>query len=234
MALAFTNLTVDESTTDGSSFATASVSPAANNLIVVAVAYRRSGSGFVVPTVSGAGLTFDMVNGGEYTAGRGVVFFRALSASPSTGAITIDFGAVTVLSLCWSVDQASGVDTSGTNGAGAVVQSLENTPGTNGTALAASLAAFGSANNAAYGVFSVLSNSQDMVPDSPLSQLAETAVSADVISLMTCWALNTTAVGATWTSSVGRGMAAMEVNAGADTDRVPRYGFVNHQNPGVL
>ena len=55
----------------------------------------------------------------------------------------------------WQIDEFDGVDTSGTNGSGAVVQSDSGNGGGNGTSITLTLAAFGDAtNNAAYiGVF---------------------------------------------------------------------------------
>jgi hypothetical protein len=81
--------------------------------------------------------------------------FRALGASPSSGTIAIDFGGQNQTDVVWVLDQLSGIDTSGTNGSGAAVQSVSNTDETGtATSLTVTLAAFGSANNATFGAFS--------------------------------------------------------------------------------
>jgi len=104
----------------------------------------------VDPTLSGCGLTWVAIGTVEEDVSvpsmRGGTLFRGLG-TPSTGALTITFG-VTHESCAWSVAEATGIDTSGTNGSGAVVQVVTAT-GT-GTTPAVTLAAFGSANNATY------------------------------------------------------------------------------------
>jgi len=145
-----TPLTSGSTTTNASSYLTASVSPTADRLILVAITHNTDGGAFSVSGVSGAGLTFTKINEvsiGSYTY---VSLWRALSASPSSGQITIDFGANTAWNIAWSVKEFAGVDTSGTNGAGAVVQSATNTAAST-NAITATLAAFGSTDNATYG-----------------------------------------------------------------------------------
>jgi hypothetical protein len=68
-----------------------------------------------------------------------------MGASPSAGAFTATFGDTQDLGRTVIIVEVAGVDTSGTNGSGAVVQSDVNTG--SGTALSAALAAFGSVNN---------------------------------------------------------------------------------------
>jgi hypothetical protein len=83
---------------DGSNqktYTTASISPAPNALVTVAVLGRRS-SGAMTPTVSGGGLSswtqvasvdFDPVSGST----ERLVVFRAMSASPGSGPVTITY-----------------------------------------------------------------------------------------------------------------------------------------------
>jgi hypothetical protein len=77
-----------------------------------------------------------------------------MGSSPSSGAITIDFAGQTQTDVIWSVEQCSGMDTTGTNGSGAVVQSaVNNVAGTFSTGtFTVTLAAFSDTNNGAYGV----------------------------------------------------------------------------------
>ena len=105
-----------------------------------------------MPTgIAGAGLTFTKV--AEYydqaTTGGGVSLWRALSASPSSGAITITC-ANNQGNYQWSVEEYANVDTSGTNGSGAIVQTAMNQSFTGAaTSITATLGAFGSAANGA-------------------------------------------------------------------------------------
>ena len=157
MALNCTVLTSGYSATPGTVFTTASISPAANALIEIEILSGDGGADARVPdSVTGAGLNFDNVVG---VLNDGTYNFlnkrRALSASPSSGVITITFP-ITHEACGWIIKEWTGVDTSGTNGSGAIVQSasnFQNTPLV--TAGSVTLASFGSANNAASACFAV-------------------------------------------------------------------------------
>lgn len=157
MAISASNITTGSDVVAGSSTTTASVSPASNNLILLTVTQR---TGITAnpnqPTATGNGLTWVVVNSVVFdttsSSRRRVTVLRAMGASPSSGAITIDCGGQTQTGIDWSVDQFSGVDTTGTNGSGAIVQSATNfdASGTAST-LSVTLAAFSSTNNATFG-----------------------------------------------------------------------------------
>ena len=124
-----TNLTSFQDSTDATSYATASITPTANYLVLASVTSSKSGTPDT-PTLSGNSLTWVQYNQIAYdTSGtqRTTTFFRAMGASPSAGALTADFGGATQTACVIVVDQFSGVDTSGTNGSGAIVQSVTGT-----------------------------------------------------------------------------------------------------------
>lgn len=100
--------------------ASASITPGSDRLVLVAVNYIFEGGGTTAITISGNGLTWDVVQS-HVVAGHRQMVFRGMGASPSTGAIT--FTGTTFDSIVWSVAEFSGVDTSGTNGSGAIAQS---------------------------------------------------------------------------------------------------------------
>lgn len=146
-------------TANGTSSSTASVFPSANKLELLSVSSRTSITANPnQPTVTGNGLTWVAINSVVYddtsSSRRRVTLFRAMGSSPSTGTISIDFGGQTQTDIAWSVDQVSGMDTTGTNGSGAIVQNAQNkdSSGT-GTSLSVALAAFGNTNNATFGAF---------------------------------------------------------------------------------
>jgi hypothetical protein len=119
------SLTSGDSTTDGTSIATSSVTPTGDALILAAVVSRiASGENPVVPTASGNGLTWVVVRTAAFGDLTRLTLFRAMGASPSAGAITFDFGSETQTDFAWSVAEYTDVDTSGTNGSGAVRQAL--------------------------------------------------------------------------------------------------------------
>lgn len=144
MSITVTTLAESNSTTDGTSFATASISPSANKLILAFILGDRNANPAALPSLSGNGLTWVDVNNNNGDGGTvNHSLFRAMGASPSSGAVTIDWGAVTYQSCFWMIVQVDGIDTSGTNGSGAIVQSKV----TNATSAAPTLA-FDSATNA--------------------------------------------------------------------------------------
>lgn len=140
--------------TDATSFNTANISPAANSLILLEVHSKDDGAA-VTPTVTGCSMTWTQVATVSFNGGSSsVTLFRSLNASPGSAcALTIDFSGSTQQEISWIIHQWDGVDTSGTNGSGAIVQSATNSS-EGATTLSVTLAAFGDAtNNAAAGFF---------------------------------------------------------------------------------
>lgn len=155
MAVSATNLTSGGNVL---TFVTASITPTANNLILAAIVIETTTSTNPGnPSLSGNGLTWvlvDTAGGGSVlydstsTSRRKLFIFRAMGSSPSAGAVTITPNETSV-GVLWVIDQFSGIDTSGTNGSGAIVQSAVNKDETGAaTTLTATLGAFGSTNNA--------------------------------------------------------------------------------------
>lgn len=146
------NLTADQLIATQSTYNTASISPAGNKLLLVWVNSIVSSGTPNDPTITGDGVTWVKI--ASVTTGTAKVsLFRGMVSSPSSGALTIDFAAQSQLFAQWIVDQVDGIDTSGSNGANAVVQSATQivTSGASSTGISATLAAFGSTNNATYG-----------------------------------------------------------------------------------
>ena len=135
----FTNLT-NGAAAGATSGVTASVAPTGDRLILVSVhAYLSTGSVQpATPSVTGNGITYTLVqaqNTDDAGTDRATMWvFRGMASSPTSGAITISFGAVSQTRIFWSVDQSdANVNTSGTNGSGAVVQSTGVTLAVAGT-----------------------------------------------------------------------------------------------------
>jgi hypothetical protein len=142
------------SPTDGSSYSFPSIT-AGNSLLYVVFVNSAIGSGGLAPaatSVAGAGLSFTEIGtpgGLLYSGGAGVrrmQAWRALVGSgAATGAITINLNG-TSIGLDAVLLEISGVDTSGSNGSGAIAQSVTGSV-TNGTLLSVTLGAFASPNN---------------------------------------------------------------------------------------
>lgn len=108
---------VKNSILTGNSFLLPSWTPQANELVLVQVSFRGQS---IVPSLSGNGLTFVEVARKDDVQGVGrVIVFRAMSASPSSGQITITVTGNTKPCAAIAM-RISGVDTSGSNGSGAI------------------------------------------------------------------------------------------------------------------
>jgi hypothetical protein len=125
VAITATVLTEGSSTTDELEFVTASISPGNDKLILVLVAHGDT---------SGANNQPDSVFDGDFndldpvvsqqqgTGNQRISIWRGMSSSFPSGSFTIVFGSVTE-NCAWLVVEFDGVDTSGSNGSGAIVQS---------------------------------------------------------------------------------------------------------------
>ena len=173
MAVTQATLTSGSSNSDATSYATASITPSADRLILAAVINSKTTSPDT-PTCSGNGLTWVQVATRDYqliaSPARRITVFRALDSAPSAGAITFDFGGATQTSAAWSVMEFNGVAQGGTSGSEAVVQSAVNRADT-GTSLTVTLAAFGNALNATYGAFGNASGADACTPGTGFTEI---------------------------------------------------------------
>jgi len=91
--------------------------PLANELVLVAVAQRHE---TIVPTIAGNGLTWvKLADVDNPQAKCGIVVWRAMGASPTTGSIVITMTG-NILPASAVAIRLSGVNTEGSNGSGAV------------------------------------------------------------------------------------------------------------------
>ena len=105
------------------------------------------------------------------TAHKRLTIYRALSATPGTGPLTITWSA-SVSNCQWIVSEWDGVDPSGSNGAGAIVQTGSiSADASNG--LAVSLAAFADPGDVAYGAFAVNKNALAVTPGAGFGSCGE-------------------------------------------------------------
>jgi len=208
-------LTSSSSTADGTSFATASVSPGANRLILAAVA-TAAGSTPNAPTASGNGLTWVEVATVNYVVGnRRLTVFRAMGSSPSAGAVTFSFAGQTQTSAAWIILQLTNTNTGGTNGSGAVVQSGTATVGAGtSTVTGPTLAALENVANLHVAFVSADINGT-VTPDADFTEVADVAVSSGNVTLEAQYALAQTVNVSTLstTTSSGAGMISIEAKA---------------------
>ena len=215
MPISVTVLTSGGTSTDGAGpHSTASITPSANKLILAAIAYAATVP--AAPTTSGNGLTWVAIDSQTYNSGfAGVTLFRAMGATPSAGAMSFDFtGATNNLGASWVIFEAGGVDTSGTNGSGAVVQSAKGS-GTD-TTLTVTLGAFDALPNATVGVFGWDVNTDaNLGVGTGFTEVgrADTGGAENISSFAEYLLGNDTSVDATNSASVAVGGIAIEVKA---------------------
>ncbi len=96
------------------------VTPAPNKLILIWISTNHNASGTVDPTsVTGCNLTWVKVTSVPNALGANTIsVWRAMGVNPTAGAITINWDAS--VSVGYSIVQYDGVNTSGTNGSGAI------------------------------------------------------------------------------------------------------------------
>ncbi|HMH83738.1 MAG TPA: invasin domain 3-containing protein, partial [Gemmatimonadales bacterium] len=217
-AISQTLLTVGTNIVNQTVYTTASIAPAANTLITVTVLEHNATSAPPSPTLSGGGMTtwtevasvtFDVLS----TPHRRLTIFRAMSAAPGSGPITIT-SSVAVSHCQWIVSQWAGVETGGVNGIGAIVQT-GSSRGDLVNGLTVPLAAFGNANNVAYGAFAVNRNVAVIAPGAGFTEIAEQPsgenTPGDVEAEL---AVNRNEIGATWTNLNG-GALGVEIRGAA-------------------
>jgi len=204
MAITFANVT--SGTGEGTSVDTASVTPASNKLQLLAIASRRGDSTDPTsPTVSGCGLTWveiaSIVFDTSGSSRRALFLFRALGASPSTGAITISHASTT--NFTWILDQVTDNDASGTNGSGAIVQSATAKDESVTTSSFSVSYAGGDSNdsgNAVYGVMAEADGAHTITAGANLTELDEQNNGLNNMVMQTEYSLSTL-TGASWSSS---------------------------------
>lgn len=155
MAISASNLATTGDSVDRTSYATGSITPTANKLILAWV-YSIAAAAPNTPTATGNGLTWVAIDNQIDNANlRKITLFRAMGSSPSSGAVTFDFAGQTQTGAGWSIVQYTDMDTTGTNGSGAIVQSAKAQSVGSTTSLTVTLAAFGSTGNATVGGFGI-------------------------------------------------------------------------------
>lgn len=210
-----TLLTASGSDANQTSYTTASISPTADALVLLSV-LRNDDTLGTAPSITGNGLTWQLVRSCVYDNAGGVradlSVYRAMGASPSAGAVTIGFSADGQLGCQWSITEFTGVDTSGSNGSGAIVQSA-SVSGT-ATSLSASLSAFSRRSHATFGAFAHQAN-ETTTHEGGWSDLSDTGYANPAENLQTQWRNdNDTSVTASWATSALAGAIGIELKAG--------------------
>lgn len=214
MAITATNLTTSSSSADASSYATASITPGADKLILAFIGNSVAGGSVpATPTLSGNGLTWTQVATQTWNVDVArLTIFRATGAAPTTGAITISIATPAPTCCEWSIIEVSGADITGTNAANAIVQTVStNAADALATSGTVTLSAFSNSSNATFGVFG--HKAQEATnPGSGFTELGDTNHAAPNRAFEVEYlAGNDTTVDASWTTSAEWGGIAAEI-----------------------
>lgn len=212
-----TLLLAEIDTVDRTVYTTSSISPTPNKLILCFITGTDLGfSGpILVNSVTGAGLTWveekeiqmDTIASPRQT----FACYRALGPGATPGALTITFDGGSALAQ-WIIIELDNIDTSGTNGSGAIVQSVTNVADS-GVSITGTLSAFGSAGNATIGGFSTgAPGTPTWTPGSGFSEIAE-STGSDRVSMVQFRNDNDTTVDATCSGNADIAVIALEIKA---------------------
>ncbi len=199
MAVAAFNLTTNGNNADATSYATASVSPTASRLILAWFASSHATVAPNIPTATGNGLTWVVV-ATRVQGTRRMTLFRSMSLGPTSGAITFDLAGQTADGAQWSVAEFSGINTTGSNGSGAITHKAVNST-SGATSLMATLSTFADTDDATAGAFFHAVNETTNVGSgfTSIGSIAQATPGASLRSEFL--ASNDTTVDASWTTS---------------------------------
>ncbi len=188
------------SSTSAGTFSTNSFTPTGGALVLVTLFDESSTLG-TVPTITGCGITWEQVGSAGIPVQNRMLQWRGMTTSPSLGSITFDTSGASGAEKLWLVDQLTNVDTSGTSGSGAYVQSVAGSTNASVTQLLGTLSAFQNASNASYVVVG-RDNSTALTPSTGLTEIKQ--LSALSMRLASAYAANNVGtVGFTFASSSG-------------------------------
>lgn len=108
----FTTLTSGQSSTNATSYATASITPTAGRLLLAIIENGDDSAPSEDPSsLSGNGLTWEFLDSVSHGGGfnRFGVWFALTGAAPSAGAVTINFAA-TKANCVWQIIEVAGID----------------------------------------------------------------------------------------------------------------------------
>lgn len=204
-----TNITSGGDITDGTVYTTASVTLKAGVLYLMAVENSAASAAVVssIDSATGGYPTFASRSSTQFngTANR-VSIWSAVPTSDFTATLRINFGA-TQTGAVWSLNAFYHVDTATTDG---IVQNAVGTG--NSTTPLATLAAFGSANNATFGAFGQAANATG-APSAGYFEMSDSGIATPVQALQTDYRPdNDTAVDETITSAQW-GACAVEIKS---------------------
>jgi hypothetical protein len=228
VALAVSSLTSGADTSNTTSYASASIAPASNALVLAFVTTRYIAANFPggAPALSGNGLTWVRIAEliGSPNSSVGAVnfsVFRAMGASPSSGAVTITPPAQRAGAM-WNVVQVTGAPT-GSDGANAIRQIQRSFCDPTHDAITVRMRA-GLAGSAVIGAFYKVGDDESFTLGAGLTTLGEVTHVTPASMQVACYSTTfDTAPDVDWaTAREGGGIALEVIDAGASLDATVR------------
>lgn len=211
--IAITSFVPGVTSSNAVTVATASITPLANRLYLASVTSLTAVSVAPnPPTLSGNGISWVLYGASVFddtgTSLARATFFYGISASPTAGVLTADFGTQLQDTAILVVDEATNV-----NVASPVVQVAVNQNKTAATDLVVSMAAFSSTNNATYATFSKEATAAVATPLGGIANLALFDVSGK-ITVQTAYQIgNSPLPGESWSLACQSSGIAIEINS---------------------
>lgn len=216
------SLTTGQSATDASSYATASITPTANSIVLLSVWSDISSGPPVQPTATGNSLTWTAINSDTNATdvNRRLTILRAMGSSPSTGAITIDFASETQRVIMWNVSQCSDVINNNDGGASVIIHSGLETSNAFGTSDTIVLPTFIRSGNVAFGAY-VHGTNEATTPDTGFTELSDQNINDGglISGMQVQYAIGRPTMSWSWATSSLKFGVATELNNNITTIR---------------
>src|SRR3990167_7717612 len=199
-------LAAASTTTGGGPYSTANITPVDGKPIYVALNVAIGAGTPVDPTLTGNGLTYELVES-QVNGVRWVGLYRALADASSAGAIEIA-STDTMTSAIWIVFQPADdtVTTAGTNADGSIGEIDTSTAPAASTSINTTLASLEHANNHHLCVVAT-SVTTTTTPDADFTELASDSEASTAIRMSVLYAANQLSCDCTFLSALGLAVA---------------------------
>lgn len=180
--------------------------------LIIASYFHGAGGTVAAPTVSGCGLTWVEVLATDIAGLRRLSVWRAQGTVTSSGPVVFDHGSSSQTRAMALISEWFGTATSGTNGSGAIIQTVSTgAVSVSSSAPDVTLAGFSTTNNVAYFTIGSLGASTNATYTTTFTKLSEDASNAPVSNIMDAWQQGFSTPSATSTAAVLYNMIAMEI-----------------------
>lgn len=224
MSIVATLLDTGFDTTDGASFATASITPVAERLTILAVCGANGSAPATPSSVTGCGLTWALYATVDFvTDNKRLCLYRACGASPSTGAVSITYSG-SQTGFAWSVVSVAGANIDlANNGLNSIRQGRTGAADAVTSLTLTFVSAFSSSNNGGLAFF-VTDLNNAMTPDGSWTEFASGDVGGTVpaMRIETQWVASAVSAASASFPSADCAGIAIEIHIPRSDNKVTR------------